>query len=346
MGFTERSWNCPFSAYPVLTPMPKLTKRTIDATRSPTTGETFLWDSELAGFGLRIKASGSRAFILQYRNRAGRSRRLTLGRFGVLTVDQARDLARDGLAEVARGGDPAERRAADREAMTVAQLVAEYFERAEKGLLLRAKNTPKKGSTLYVDRRRAERHILPLLGDRPLKDVTTADLRAFLRDVTAGKTAPDKRTAKNRTRGGAGTASRTMGLLGAIFTYAVEQEYRSENPSRRIRRQKDKRRHIALSPEQYRALGLALEAADARAEPWQAIEAVRLIALTGCRAGSPELEAEGMRPRGLVLAARRFENRAFGSPAREARTRRPQGGAGALQRCLCVPVDPELQRPL
>jgi integrase len=73
--------------------------------------------------------------------------------------------------------------------------------------------------------------------------------------------------------------------LGAIFTYAVEEGHRPDNPSRGIRRQKDKRRKIALSAEQYRALGRAFEAADARAEPWQAVEGVRLMALTACRSG-------------------------------------------------------------
>src|SRR5215207_9012339 len=114
--------------------MPKLTKRTIDAARPKLSGDAFLWDSELPGFGLRIKSSGARAFVLQYRNRNGRSRRLTLGRFGILTADQARDLARNALSEVAQGGDPAERRAADRDALTVADLCRRYLDEAERDL--------------------------------------------------------------------------------------------------------------------------------------------------------------------------------------------------------------------
>src|SRR5215204_2200071 len=107
--------------------MPKLTKRTIDATHPKPGRDVFVWDDELPAYGLRVKPSGSKSFVLQYRNRVGRSRRLTVGRYGIVTPDGARDLARNALAEIARGGDPAASRAADRDAFTVAELCAEYF---------------------------------------------------------------------------------------------------------------------------------------------------------------------------------------------------------------------------
>jgi hypothetical protein len=93
--------------------MTKLTKRHVDSIASDSNREVFAWDSELRGFGLRAKPSGAKTYLIQYRNSEGRTRRLVLGRHGVLTPEQARDIARQKLAAVARGEDPsADRRAA------------------------------------------------------------------------------------------------------------------------------------------------------------------------------------------------------------------------------------------
>jgi hypothetical protein len=79
----------------------KITKRAVDGIRAPGK-EVFLWDDETPGFGLRAKPSGAKSFVVQYRNVQGRSRRLTLGRYGVLTVEEARRRARLSLAAVLR----------------------------------------------------------------------------------------------------------------------------------------------------------------------------------------------------------------------------------------------------
>jgi Arm DNA-binding domain/Phage integrase, N-terminal SAM-like domain len=213
--------------------MPKLTKRTIDAIRPKAGGDVFAWDSELPGFGVRAKPSGAVAFVIQYRNRNGRSRRYTFARFGVLTPEQARQRARGLLADVSRGDDPAEKRAADRGAMTVAELAREYLDKAERGLIFTRRGKRKKASTVYTDRGRIERHIVPLLGNRTVKDVTPADVRGFVRDVISGKTAVNVKTGKRGraiVEGGEGAATRTAGLLGATFTYAVGEGYRPDNP--------------------------------------------------------------------------------------------------------------------
>ena len=107
--------------------MPKLTKRTIDATE-PQVTEFFLWDEGIPGFGLRVMPSGRKSFVVQFR--AGRrARRMSLGPSTVLTCDQARTRAITIIAAVKNGEDPAADRAAKRNAATVSDL-ADRFDKA------------------------------------------------------------------------------------------------------------------------------------------------------------------------------------------------------------------------
>ena len=91
----------------------KLTKRVVDALKAPEPSkvgvkvrESFLWDRELRGFGVQVMPSGLKSFVIQYRTPEGRPRRVVIGRYGLMTVEEARTLAHEKLVAVSKGIDP------------------------------------------------------------------------------------------------------------------------------------------------------------------------------------------------------------------------------------------------
>ncbi len=244
--------------------MPKITKKAVDAA-IPNGRDYVIWDSELPGFGLRVFASGKRSYVLQYRS-LGRSRRYTIGLHGVWTPEMARLEAKAQLGRIARGDNPAEEKRLDHRALTVKQLCDLYRNDLEAGLILGKGGRPKKASTIYTDLGRIKRHIVPLLGNRRVKDLTRADATKLLKDVMAGNTRISVKTEKLRgksiVRGGPGTASRTLGLFGAILTYAINAGIIDSNPAHGIRKPKDQVRQRRLTEAEYRELGRIL--AEAR----------------------------------------------------------------------------------
>ncbi|WP_428684962.1 tyrosine-type recombinase/integrase [Sphingopyxis sp.] len=265
--------------------MGRITKRLVEAAVAEVK-DYIIWDDELPGFGIRVFSSGKRSYIIQYRSQ-GRSRRLTIGMHGIWTPEMARREARIQLGRVAQGEDPQEERQIDRQAITVKELCTLYLTDLNAGLIIGKSGRPKKQSTIDTDTGRIHRHIVPLIGPRRVRDLDKAHINKAMKDIMAGKTAVSVRTAKLRgkaiVRGGAGTAARTIGLLGGILTYAVEAGIIETNPAFGIRKPKDNVRDRRLSEAEYRLIGTKLRDAEADGQYEIAAQIIRLLALTGCR---------------------------------------------------------------
>jgi len=271
--------------------MSKLTKRAVDALTPPKKGQAFQWDSELRGFGVRAIPSGLKTFILQYRNAEGRSRRIVVGRYGVLTVEQARDQAKIKLGAVAGGADPAEESAGSRDAITVAEVCDWYLTEAEAGRILGRRNRPIKASTLAMDRSRIDTHIKPLLGRRQVRALKLADIEGMQSDIAAGKTAKPRGTGRGgATTGGGGVAARSVSTLQSLFSHAARLDIIASNPAEGVRKLAGKKKDRRLSVAEIKKLGEAMRIAERNGEHPVALAAVRLMLLTGFRIS----EAQGL----------------------------------------------------
>lgn len=251
-----------------------------------------IWDTETVGFTARRRGEET-SFCVVYRTE-GRRRRYTIGRFGALTPDQAREAAKKILGEVALGADPQSDKLALRGAATVAELCDQYLVDGEAGRLLGRGGKPKKASTIAFDRGAIEGHIKPLLGSRTVVSITKADIARFMHDVAVGKTASTRKTKPrgvSRIRGGRGIATRVTGLFGGIMSHALNRGLIESNPVSRVRKFAENPRDRRLSNEEYRMLPTGLQASEKKKMWPPAIAALRFLALSGWRSG----EALGLR---------------------------------------------------
>jgi integrase len=231
----------------------------------PDTGNVVTYDGgdkAVAGFGVRVTAGGSRAFILNYRTRAGRERRFTIGKFPDWRTSAARGRAAE-LKQRIRllGEDPLAEIEADRDAKTVADLTERFMrEHSER------KN---RAGTNQAYRSIIKNWLLPKLGRLKVADVTFAEIDGLHATVT--------------TAGGPYVANRLLAMLSKMFNLAMRWQWRTDSPVRGIERNPEERRKRYLDPGkgEIEALTKALAAHDDR----QAADIVRLLLLTGARRG-------------------------------------------------------------
>ena len=300
--------------------MPKLTKRVVD-TLAPTPGasETFAWDSQLKGFGVRLMPSGTGSYILKYRNHEGRQRKLALARIGSITPEEARAIALQRLAEVNRGDDPSADRKAVRKAITMAELCDLYLEDAADRI---------KASTLAMDRSRITVHVKPLIGSRKVVGLTSEDLEQLQAEIAAGKTATPRNGRGGATTGGKGVASRTLGMVGTILEFARRKKIIKDNPARGIQRLPEGKQTRFLNEAEISRLGAALSDYESSGTNPVGIAVIRFLLLTGCRRmealslplawvdhGARCIRFEDSKGISAKDVGRRVELRAIGKPA-------------------------------
>ena len=236
----------------------KLTKTSAEAVR-PEAQDIVVWDTALPGFGIRVKPTGVRSYIVQYRTRdTGASKRMTIGQHGpLLTFDQAKKQARAILTDAARGRDPVAERRSKRQAPTVSELAADYLEKYA---------TPKKRpKSVRDDRAMLDKIILPKLGSLKASAVGRREIEtmhAGLQDRPY-------------------QANRVLALLSEMFNLAVQWGWRADNPVKGIRRYDEEKRDRWLGDVELRRLCAVLD----RHPNQRAANAVRLQLLTGARLG-------------------------------------------------------------
>jgi integrase len=231
-----------------------LTDKIVAALPPPTKGNRIRWDGG-SGFGVRVTSAGARAFVLRYRNAAGRDTQLTIGSARDWTVAKARKRADALRHEVDTGADPLKERKTTREALTVADL-ADRFE---------VEHLPDlRPATSRDYRAMLRRHVRPALGNDKVSDVAPKAIRDLHRKIAA--TAPY-------------VANRLVALLSKMFAFAIGEGMRTDNPAKGAKRAPEEKRERFLSPAEIARLSDALAAHPERGSA----NAVRLLLLTGAR---------------------------------------------------------------
>jgi integrase len=251
----------------------RLTDRVVRDLPPPANGARITYDADVAGFGARVTAGGARSYVLNYRTRAGRERRYTIGSAVDWQAVAARRFASDLRQRIRSGYDPLAELEEERAAPTIHALcdrfARDYLDTGKlrpatieqyRSLMDGPANAPKRGApraTAFEGLRKA-------WGPRKVEGITFADVEALHARVT--HSAPY-------------LANRLVALLSRLFNLAIRWGWRSDNPTRGIERNAETKRQRFLRPDEIAALTAAL----AECPDQQAANIVRLLILTGSR---------------------------------------------------------------
>jgi integrase len=264
----------------------RVSKRVVDSLR-PTDSEYTVWDDALTGFGVRVRPSGAKSYVVVYRAGAGRKapvRKVTLGSAGKLTPDNARILAQKTMGDVAHGKDPARDRADAREGLTVKELVAKFLTDHV------AKKLQPRTAARY--RYLLEEWVVPEVGSEKAGALTRAAVGRI----------------HNRKSDTGVSANRMLSVVSSMYGYAQRTGLVPEhfNPATKITKYQEENLERFLTSDELARLGDALREAETVGLPWNIDEtkpvskhitgrsrktiygklpvaAARLLIFTGCR---------------------------------------------------------------
>ncbi|MGQ0582211.1 MAG: tyrosine-type recombinase/integrase [Reyranella sp.] len=217
----------------------KLTKSAVDAATFRAK-EYELRDTVVPGFLLKVTPAGRKVFMVQYRTNVGERRKPAIGRFGELTVEQARSIAQDWLADVRKGKDPSAEKTAARDAPSVKDLCTKFIEDYSK-----PKNRPR---TVESNQGYIDRHIIPRLATLKVREVKRSDVSSL---ITRMKKTPV-------------TANRVLSCLRKMFNMAEVWGLRDDgtNPCRHIPKYPENGKTRLITDDEMVRLFSYLESAD------------------------------------------------------------------------------------
>ena len=238
-----------------------ISRRTVE--RLEAEKDTVYWDSELLGFGVRVYPTGRKVYVVQTRADGKDGKRVTFGRHGVITPEEARRRAAHIISRIKAGEDAIpEPLAAEANGPTVAELAATYLEEVVDVRL--------KPASARSYRNTIETHILPRLGRRRALALDHAAVSAFHHSLSGTPAA----------------ANRAVEMLSRIYRAAEERETIPEgsNPCGQVAMNRQRRHERFLTDEEFRRLGRVLDEVEAGGGAMaHAAVAIRLLLLTGCR---------------------------------------------------------------
>jgi integrase len=264
----------------------RLTKEVVDCA---TPRAAPYWDTALSGFGLRVGHTGTKTFFVRYRpkgtGRTGPKRFYTIGKYGPLTPDQARNRAKEVLGQVAAGQDPAVALAEARHAITIADLAARYLQEVE---------LKRKEATADLYKGYLDRYVIPEIGRLKAETISRASIAKL--HMKIGKHHPV-------------AANRTLAVVSSMFAFAEKRDLLPVghiNPAKGVEKFPETPRERYLTTEELERLGSAIREAETSGIPWEVDEAkptakhvpkndrqtvispfaaaaIRLLLFTGCR---------------------------------------------------------------